>query len=486
MQYSNTHQVGVEDMSLYLPHIYLPIEDLAFKRNIPYEKLYKGLGLEKMSFCDGDEDVATMGAEAIWSLIQSSKLEPEQIGRIYLGTESAIDGAKPTATYMVDMIERRWQKKGCLRNCDVVDMTFACIGAVDAMQNCIDWVSMNPGQKAIVVASDFAKYELGSTGEYTQGAGAVAILISDNPKLFSIHSKIGVATESVHDFFKPLRKVPVNSLKIEQIEETEGALQEDQAYFYFHHNTPVFDGQFSNECYQQRISDAFQHFQSINDKDGQVIDHWDKIVFHLPYAAHARRICQPIFLDSLIAAGKLGAFCAENQLDLSLLSENPTTFYKLMSKTEEYLSFAQDKLDEGARASSQTGNLYTASIFLSLMSTLHYAAEGNEPIHEIGFFAYGSGSKSKVFSAKLSTGWEKVAQNFKLSNILAKRQPITFEQYEWLHQEKLEEGISKSNRSFFKLPTGGEGYLKHATFYDVKIANDNVDVVIDQKVTSKV
>ncbi len=64
---------------------------------------------------------------------------------------------------------------------DTVDFTFACIGAVDALHNCIDFVRLNPGKKAIVIASDIAKYDLESTGEYTQGAGAVALLVTEKP-----------------------------------------------------------------------------------------------------------------------------------------------------------------------------------------------------------------------------------------------------------------------------------------------------------------
>ena len=45
---------------------------------------------------------------------------------------------------------------------------------VDALQNAIDFVRVNPGKKAVVIASDYAKYELASGGEYTQGGGAVA------------------------------------------------------------------------------------------------------------------------------------------------------------------------------------------------------------------------------------------------------------------------------------------------------------------------
>ena len=76
-----------------------------------------------------------------------------------------------------------------LRNCDVVDLTFACIGAVDAMHNTLDWVARGSEEQdriGIVVFADNAKYDLGSSGEYTQGAGGGAILIRHNPRLIEI------------------------------------------------------------------------------------------------------------------------------------------------------------------------------------------------------------------------------------------------------------------------------------------------------------
>ena len=68
-------------------------------------------------------------------LIQDYKINPKEISRIYLGTESALDAAKPTATYAMQMVEKELEKEfgaRCFKNCDVVDMTFACVGAVDA------------------------------------------------------------------------------------------------------------------------------------------------------------------------------------------------------------------------------------------------------------------------------------------------------------------------------------------------------------------
>ncbi len=114
-------------------------------------------------------------------LILKNNIDPKRIGRIYLGTESALDGAKPTATYALDMLNDYFAPihgPDCLLHCDVVDLTFACVGAVDALQNTLDWVRAGKDRIGIVVASDIAQYELGSGGEYTQGAGAIALLIT--------------------------------------------------------------------------------------------------------------------------------------------------------------------------------------------------------------------------------------------------------------------------------------------------------------------
>jgi hydroxymethylglutaryl-CoA synthase len=168
---------GVDAASFYVPSLYLEIKDLAEKRGIEPAKLEKGLGLHKMALPDVHEDAATFAAEALLKLIKDYNINPKEISRVYLGTESALDAAKPTATYAVQMVEELLSGEfgeRSFKNCDVVDMTFACVGAVDALHNSLDFVRANPLKKAIVIASDYAKYELASSGEYTQGGGAVA------------------------------------------------------------------------------------------------------------------------------------------------------------------------------------------------------------------------------------------------------------------------------------------------------------------------
>lgn len=464
--------VGIDDMALYVPNLFLELSDLAAARGIPYEKLKQGLDLYRMSVCDIHEDAATMAAEAVLELFERNQLNPNEIGRIYLGTESALDAAKPTATYAVAMVEdalsEKWGVRS-LRRCDVVDMTFACIGATDALQNCLDWVSVDSNRKAIVIASDIAKYELGSTGEYTQGAGAVAMLVKQNPRLIAIKNKFGVATESVHDFFKPRRSVEkseiVKSVLAEagilngQAEKVMAGLttkndnilaMPDKSITIFR-EMPVFDGQFSNQCYTKRALEAMQHFGEqvgFNAKK-PIFDRWKRMIFHLPYAAHARRIGVDIFLSEMSRIGKLNKI--EQKAQVSFPDENtfidPKAFFKAqnaylktISETADYQDFVKGKLEAAAKLSSQVGNIYTGSIFLALISALELELTDNHDVNDnkaseicYGFVAYGSGSKSKVFEGVLQPEWKGVASKLNAFEKLKQRKAISFEEYEALH-----------------------------------------------------
>jgi len=53
-----------------------------------------------MAVPDADEDCVTLAAQAAWQLLEQHGIAPHELGRIYLGTESAVDAAKPSATYV--------------------------------------------------------------------------------------------------------------------------------------------------------------------------------------------------------------------------------------------------------------------------------------------------------------------------------------------------------------------------------------------------
>ncbi|MDM1073303.1 hydroxymethylglutaryl-CoA synthase family protein [Empedobacter brevis] len=437
---------GIEAVSIYVPHIYLPIKDLAIQRQIDPDKLEIGLGLKKMSVLDVHEDTATIVANALLKLIHDFEINPNEIGRIYLGTESALDGAKPTATYAVQLVESVLSNKfgeRPFKHTDVVDMTFACVGGVDALHNSIDYVRVNSDKKAIVIAADYAKYGLESTGEYTQGAGAVAMLISDQPNLITFDHHWGIGMESVLDFFKP-HQATSNAT----ILETLGTSKSEIEIFS---DEPVFEGQYSNECYKNRVREAYFNFKEKAGVEGKLYENWRYIAFHLPYAFQGKRMFSDVF-------------ALENGQD------NSNDQLKIVSKSEAYKTLIKEKVEPTQRASSEIGNMYTASIFTAFLSALQVSADTNEELtgKTIGFIAYGSGSKSKVFQGQIGEGWKNVINKVDLFNYLNQREAITFEQYQDLHNKNLKISINAS-KGFALDRIETENFdLKGARYYTFK------------------
>lgn len=417
---------GIEAAGYYVPGLYLEIKDLAEKRGIEPAKLEKGLGLHKMGLSDVHEDAATFAAEALLKLIKDYQINPKEIARVYLGTESAVDAAKPTASYAVQMVEKVLEEEfgtRCFRNCDVLDMTFACVGGVDALHNALDFVRVNPDKKAVVIASDYAKYELASSGEYTQGGGAVALLVSSKPDLLEIENNWGVASESVFDFFKPRRSYHKENLN--------GAPETYPDKIEIFTDEPVFDGQYSNQCYQDRIKEAYHHYKEITGQE-KPYENWKYIVFHLPYAFHGKRVFTEIY-------------SLENGLSYETADEQ-----KAVAKSENYLKLINDKIEKTQRASSEIGNMYTASIFMAFLSALQTSFNENEELSgkEIGFVGYGSGSKSKVFAGKVSGNWKKVVEKWNLFESLNQRSAVNFETYEKLHRKQLNKSVNPDYKGF--------------------------------------
>lgn len=93
--------------------------------------------------------------------------------------------------------------------------------------------------------------------------------------------------------------------------------------------------------------------------------------------------------------------------------------------------------------------MYTASIFMGLLSTLCDAADKGENIEGtcIGFMGYGSGSKAKVFQGHVQSGWSKVAE-LDLFGSLENRTAVDFTTYENWHNERLAGPILPSKSGF--------------------------------------
>lgn len=192
--------IGIEAISVHVPRYFLDLKTLATANGVDCAKYYHGLGGRRMAVVASDEDPVTMAAEAARNLIERYDFSPDRIGLLVVGTESGVDGAKPVAAYVHGLL-------GLAGECRTFDAKHACYSGTAALRMAADWCVVHAGQtrnKALVIATDIARYDERSAGEPTQGAGAVAMLVGDEPHALELDLRYeAVFTREVMDFWRP-------------------------------------------------------------------------------------------------------------------------------------------------------------------------------------------------------------------------------------------------------------------------------------------
>lgn len=191
---SSDPAIGIHDLSLATSEFVLPHTALADHTGTEIGKYHVGIGQQSMSVPAADEDIVTMGAAAAAPIV--ARHGSERIRTVVFATESSIDQAKSAGVYVHSLL-------GLPSASRVVELKQACYAATAGLQFAIGLVRRDPSQQVLVVASDVSKYELDSPGEATQGAAAVAMLVSADPALVRIEEPSGLFTADVMDFWRP-------------------------------------------------------------------------------------------------------------------------------------------------------------------------------------------------------------------------------------------------------------------------------------------
>ena len=186
--------VGIDKIAFYTSHYVLNLMDLAKERGHEADKFFVGFGQQSMSVPSPDEDIVTMAANAASRVMRD--VDPNSIEMLLFATESGIDQSKAAGIYVHDLL-------GLPERCRVMEVKQACYAATMALQLAIPFIRQHPEKKVLVIASDIARYGLNTPGESSQGCGAVAMIISVNPRLMVLESEYGVVTENAMDFWRP-------------------------------------------------------------------------------------------------------------------------------------------------------------------------------------------------------------------------------------------------------------------------------------------
>lgn len=190
----NTTPVGIHDLSFATTHYALDHAVLAERLGVDRDKFYLGIGQEKMSVAAADEDIVTIAAAAAQPIIE--RHGTDNIRTVLLATETGVDQSKAAALYLHSLI-------GLPNAARVVELKQACYGGTAGLQFAAGLIARDPSQRVLVIAADIAKYELDTPGEPTQGAAAVAMLVSANPAILQLDPQSGLYSADIMDFWRP-------------------------------------------------------------------------------------------------------------------------------------------------------------------------------------------------------------------------------------------------------------------------------------------
>ncbi|MDA0577141.1 MAG: hydroxymethylglutaryl-CoA synthase [Verrucomicrobia bacterium] len=240
-------KVGIDQLSFYTPRYFLPLEVLARQRGVDYAKFAVGLGQEQMGVTPPDEDIVTLAANAAEPLVRDGGAG---IDLLLFATESGIDQSKAAGLFVHGLM-------GLPAECRVAEIKEACYGGTVALQMAAAMVMRRPASRALVIASDIARYDLASPGEPTQGCGAVAMLVTANPRILALDPEVGLHAEDVMDFWRPNYR--------------------DEA---------LVDGKYSTRLYLGTVEKAFARYAQAS---GRSIDDLARCCYHLPFTNIARK-----------------------------------------------------------------------------------------------------------------------------------------------------------------------------------------------------
>ncbi|MGW4841495.1 hydroxymethylglutaryl-CoA synthase [Nocardia brasiliensis] len=247
-----TVPIGIHDIALATGHYAMDLAELARHNGVDVNKYYIGLGQTSQTVPATDEDIVTMAAAAAKQIVAEHGVEG--IRTILFATETGIDQSKAAAVYVQDLI-------GLPAATRAVELKQACYGGTSALQLAAGIVARDPEQRVLVIASDIAKYDVDSGGEGTQGAAAVAMLVSANPDLAILDDTVGLYTANVQDFWRPNYR-----------------------------STPLVDGKLSVGAYLEAVEQAWKDYEA---RGGRGVTEFAGFCYHQPftkmaYKAHTR------------------------------------------------------------------------------------------------------------------------------------------------------------------------------------------------------
>jgi len=483
MNHSNDKKnIGISGLAAYIPPYRVWLEDWCDWTDNQWPKIREVVG-RSFRMRGPDQSVYTMAATAVMRLIEQYDVDPTRIKFLGLGTESSTDNSAG-AIIVKGMVDRALAARGkapIARSCEVPEFKHACLGGVYGMKGAIRHLALDgAGGQAIVVCADIAEYALGSSGEPTQGAGAVAMLLEEDPTLAVVDLPAsGSASDyRIMDFRKPMSRF----------------CGQDRSQSHQVQDFPVFNGKYSTTCYIDETLHALHDmFEKRELNPANYIRSLKTVLMHRPY----RRMPETGWAVSYLFAisrgdaedrAELASYCYEagidpKKLQVEMLSKPdvaglahperlqyeayPLTMavLRVFRASRHFRREILDKLALGSDTMLDLGNLYTAALPAWMAAGFEQALdEGSlSSGEEVLTLGYGSGDAAEVIPFFMADGWRDATARIGFGDAMRFSVDLNQEQYIALHDGRRANGLDYIPNNEFVIDRVGEVDDRHFT-----------------------
>ena len=472
--------IGISGLAAYIPPYRVWLEDWCDWTGNQWPKIREVVG-RSFRVRGPNHSVYTMPANAVIRLIDQYDIDPNRVKFLGLGTESSTDNSAGAIVVkgMVDaaLIERG--KAPISRSCEVPEFKHACLGGVYGMKGAIRHLALDGvGGQAIVVCADIAEYARGSSGEPTQGAGAVAMLLEEDPQL-AVVDLVGSGSASdyrIMDFRKPMMRF----------------CGQDRSESHQVQDFPVFNGKYSTTCYVDETLHALNDMYAKRQLNASHYLRSLRTVFmHRPY----RRMPETGWAVSYLFAlsqgnaedrAELASYCYEAGVDVDavqteMLSKpevatlaNPEALqYEIYPLTmaalrafrasRHYRKEILDKMALGSDTMLDLGNLYTAALPAWMAAGFEQALDEDSlgDGEEVLTLGYGSGDAAEVIPFVMAKNWREATTRIHFADAMKFAVDLDREQYEALHDGRRVTGLDYLPSNEFVIDRVGQTEERH-------------------------
>ena len=192
---------GIVGYGAYVPRYRIKVEEIAAQWGKDPDTIKNGLLVREKTVPGMDEDTITISVQAAKYAVQRARIDPQEIGAVYIGSESHPYAVKPSGTVLIDALDIG-------PDVHVADYEFACKAGTEAMYVAYSLVKAGEMKYAMGIGADTSQGAPGDALEFTASAGGSAFIMGSEKVVVGIEATYSYTTDTADFWRREMRMYP--------------------------------------------------------------------------------------------------------------------------------------------------------------------------------------------------------------------------------------------------------------------------------------